>query len=386
MGTKRALAPYVARAVDQCPDGPFLDAFAGMCSVAQEVALHRPKWTNDLQVFATNAAVAYLGPTTDVPLDFRDRIETASRIHYSILVEHYRAEIDRERCLLACTDSQKFLRQWKELQDALSRKQTRNYDLFASTYAHTYVGIEQAIEIDSLRFAIDQHCKVESSRELRARMMLLAGLALLRASATTGHFAQFQSPNTGNWKRLQRTRRISVLDKFFELLPEAFSLGSEMGGQLRAFNSDALVLLRALSKCEEVPAVVYADPPYKQDQYSRYYHLLETLVLYDYPRTTAKARYREKRAVSAFSSKAKAARSISALASLSSKAGSALILSYPGNGISGLSPQEIIEIMKTTYPMVELIHQSQLSHSTMGASKGSATQAAEEYIYFGRDK
>ena len=51
------------------------------------------------------------------------------------------------------------------------------------------------------------------------------------------------------------------------------------------------------------PAVVYADPPYTSDHYSRYCDLYETLILYDYPLSEATGRYRPDGFFSRFSIK-----------------------------------------------------------------------------------
>ncbi|MBO4999009.1 MAG: DNA adenine methylase [Lachnospira sp.] len=40
--------------------------------------------------------------------------------------------------------------------------------------------------------------------------------------------------------------------------------------------------------------IVYLDAPYKRDEYSRYYHVLETIALYDYPASERKGRLRTK--------------------------------------------------------------------------------------------
>jgi adenine-specific DNA methylase len=41
-------------------------------------------------------------------------------------------------------------------------------------------------------------------------------------------------------------------------------------------------------------AVVYVDPPYRREEYSRYYHLLETLTDYSYPSVVGKGRVPDK--------------------------------------------------------------------------------------------
>jgi adenine-specific DNA-methyltransferase len=51
MGTKRALAPAVAEVARYAQPRTLFDAFAGMCSVGEEIGVTRQIWTNDVQVF-----------------------------------------------------------------------------------------------------------------------------------------------------------------------------------------------------------------------------------------------------------------------------------------------------------------------------------------------
>ena len=60
----------------------------------------------------------------------------------------------------------------------------------------------------------------------------------------------------------------------------------------RTFRREAIRLLQELPQSKTRPSVVYADPPYTRDHYSRYYHLLDTLLLYDYPDPVGKGQYR----------------------------------------------------------------------------------------------
>jgi adenine-specific DNA methylase len=48
--------------------------------------------------------------------------------------------------------------------------------------------------------------------------------------------------------------------------------------------------------------LVYLDAPYKREEYSRYYHVLETLVQYDYPSCTGVGKTPNKRMGERFSS------------------------------------------------------------------------------------
>ena len=83
--------------------------------------------------------------------------------------------------------------------------------------------------------------------------------------------------------------------------------------------------------------VVYADPPYTAQQYSRFYHVLEALVecvpakLQEVRGSVTRGLYPEGRYLSPFCSKTKAAPALGALALTSAKAGANLLLSYSGS-------------------------------------------------------
>ncbi|MBO9698160.1 MAG: DNA adenine methylase [Sphingopyxis sp.] len=385
MGTKQALAPIVADAARRADAGPFLDVFAGMCSVANAVQTDRCVWTNDLQCFAVTAAKSMLCDPVAAAALFDD-FETAAREHYMGLCSRFRLALRHERLALASSDFDQFASRNALANNSIDRRSNRAFDLFSTTYANTYIGIEQAIEIDSLIFALNCVCgsPIQGSA-VRRKFLFALGRTLLRVSTTTGHFAQYQTPSERNWKRFQRTRRLSVMELFRSDYTKAFSSAGPAQENNQAFNMDAISLLRSLRRVPTRPAVVYADPPYKQDQYSRYYHLLETLVLYDYPRVTGKAKYRVSRSPSVFSSKSKSKRGIEALSSLTSSLGADFILSYPEDGIADIPKDEMLMIMSSNFASVELVHEGILRHSTMGASKGTAKQPVIERIYLGRN-
>ena len=99
--------------------------------------------------------------------------------------------------------------------------------------------------------------------------------------------------------------------------------------------------------------LVYMDPPYTQDNYSRFYHVLETLVNYDYPELERDAqgailrgRYpvREERFVSGFCSvKGVEAEFVTCLQA-SANAGATLVISYGSPG--GL----LLKLYEARYP------------------------------------
>ena len=74
--------------------------------------------------------------------------------------------------------------------------------------------------------------------------------------------------------------------------------------------------------------VIYIDPPYTNAHYSRFYHILETLVKYDYPDTEYHGRYRTDRYQSPFGIKSKAHDEFDTMISLCRTARKSLVISY----------------------------------------------------------
>jgi len=152
----------------------------------------------------------------------------------------------------------------------------------------------------------------------------------------------------------------------------------------KSYNSESLQLLDSLIEKRKEIAVVYADPPYTQDHYSRYYHLLDTLVLYDYPRVTAKARYRPDRLASAFGLRSRVANALDRLVRSSYELGSDIILSYPVGGLASKVGIDIVDVVKRHYCKLDVVRAVAHQHSTMGASKGNVRSNVSEQIIMAR--
>jgi adenine-specific DNA-methyltransferase len=398
MGTKRRLAPVVKELVSAARDGPMLDAFSGMCAVGEAVADLRQVWNNDVQHFAALVAKA-LFTCRDLPRPF---METAD-LHYGYFEKNYNAlarrfgsQLGREHSLLENGN-------WRDLQGhqfsqsgfhlrpkiTAERSSLRRhpasfpYCLFTTTYANTYFGWSQSAEIDSIKYAIDVcHLDRHSTSDQRDWLLVALGQAMLRVSSTTGHFAQYLMPKRSTSDRYRRQRKRSVWQEWIRLIPELAPLRSAAWRRRnRAYREDSLTLLKWMKGAKLRPSVVYADPPYTDDQYSRYYHLLETLVLYDYPDVTGHARYRTHRYHTPFSTKANVAEAFELLIGAAASLKAEFILSYPTNGLLhevGVAP---LQLLKRAYRKVEICHRGAYHHSTFGASKGPATAAVIEVIY-----
>jgi adenine-specific DNA-methyltransferase len=401
MGTKRYLAGSVADVISSCKRGIVLDAFAGMCSVGEAVGSSRTVWNNDVQVFASEVAKALFTSKTPPPSagdavrclfpDFcRNRRALTKRFWERLELEADALQAEDCVPLLIYQASASHVGNNPSL-NLERRKLFLNpravpYRLATISFADGYFGLSQAIEIDSIRYAADRALSAAAIDADEHRWIVIA---LCQASAkvatTTGHFAQYMKPSEKNFKRFRHQRTKSVWAELLECLANLTPLGSTTWRRKnRVFRQDCLSLVTDIKLEKQRPSVVYADPPYTADHYSRYYHVWETLALYDYPESFGAGRYRPDRFVTPFSIKTTVAQSVERLVKGCRDLGADLVLSYPNNGLLQLTSEDPLKILKRSYRKVEIAHCIDYKHSTMGASKGASKNDVKEYIYLAR--
>lgn len=199
--------------------------------------------------------------------------------------------------------------------------------LFTLYYSGIYFGLKQSIQIDSIRYAIEQ----ENEND---RSVLLTSLyyAMKEASfSKDGHMAQplNQEKNT---KRLFDVRRKDIYELFFNKLND-FKDINENSEECTAFNKQFVDLINEEKFISDV-GFIYADPPYTDMQYSRYFHLLTTVTNYGYPKMTYKngeltaGLYADNRFQSNISSRSKSLDELTMLIEFSSKNNITLCFSY----------------------------------------------------------
>lgn len=240
--------------------------------------------------------------------------------------------------------------------------------LFSSVYAGTYFGITQALAIDRIRSAIDS-CTPLARPELswhRAAMLSALSHAVSKAVYSPGkHFAQPHRIHAAkdlsfHARRALQDRGINVVTEFEQALTlidavaEGIS-GGHMAEQLTVESVQSHHLL------ERKVNVVYADPPYTAQQYSRFYHVLESLVSGVPPKLQkirgqfTRGLYPEGKYLSSFSSKRKAFGALRDLVDVTRNADAHIIISYSlsQGPLSGnarmISMNEIVEIVNTAY-------------------------------------
>lgn len=385
MGTKREFAGDVAEVIASAKPGMLLDAFAGMGAIAEAVSERRSVWTNDVQRFAhLVGACRFTGiadPPSDVflaqvlELDFAAHLERLGAAHGIAIALSDQAMRASELEAMVALLSQ-------AAEQVIERS---NYNCFLRLYRDGYFGARQAAEIDALRFAMDSAVAKGTLTENQSQWALMAlGRACLKVANTPGHFAQFLRPNAKNFRRVKSQALKSVWTEWQRSLALLTPVGtSEWRAANKATCADSLLLLSSQCEVGEV-SVVYCDPPYTDDQYSRYYHVWETLVAYDDPVITGAGRYRPERFVTPFSLKTKVVAAFEELIRSVSAIGADLVVSYPTNGLLFEVGSDPLDLMRKVFPDAELAVELDHHHSTFGASKGPAKAAVSERVYLAR--
>lgn len=361
MGSKSKIMDFVLSGINEVHrGGAVCDLFAGSASLAGAIGNQVATHSNDIQHYSGVLAGAYLtawrgsnSPSADLvvaraaAIVARNRVELGSLHDYAKTVSlkaFQRAEI-HER-------------------ELLHREFNRPWHLFLKYYAGTWWSAEQTLWIDALRQVADEH-KADPSYDAIVSSLMYA---MAYASQGTGHYAQYRDANTeSSMKDISIYRRRSIPD-LFRKKHEAVLSGLQTSPTPLAHVTTSLDYTACLEAFRG--GTIYADPPYAFVHYSRFYHAIETLVLYDYPDIqekngkVVKGRYREGRHQSPFCIRSTVADAFQKMFQGVNESRSALVLSYSNTGMISLSDlgeliaQEFrgrsIEVLSTDYKHMTL--------------------------------
>jgi adenine-specific DNA-methyltransferase len=400
MGTKRLLSRAVSDVARTLPRGTMLDAFSGMCAVGEAVGAARQIWTNDTQLFpALVGKKLFCSRSAAV---YSPNVMPALRAHYArnlgalrARFEHYlhleRRYFESERLgdLLTGNTELPYVGSdpTLEAERAVLSRQPRlfPYRLATITYAGTFFGASQCMSIDSLRYAIDQAFdRGDLSREQRDWMLVALGQALALVNSSTGQFAEYLKPNAGNIARILEKRVRSVWAEFLRALDAVSPVGTIRWRRGNGwFNRDAISLLTEMRDNPARPRVIYADPPYSEAQYSRYYHVLDVITEYNYPAVTGVGRYPGGRYQTPFSLSGRVSDSMERLVESAAALDACLVLSYPENGLFIRVGGDVSRLLRRFYRRVERVYREVQDHSTFGGSRAAPKVPSAESVYVG---
>lgn len=253
--------------------------------------------------------------------------------------------------------------------------------LFITYFANAYFGIKQCCQIDAI---ISTIAELPDERQRNVLLAALMTSASNTASSTT-HFAQFLTvKNKSTFKNIREKRSTDIVSLF----RESISMFAEKGllnkptKQHKCLNLDFEECLQTIDMDEHT--LVYADPPYFKEHYSRYYHVLNTMCLYDYPELAinpqnkeyAIGRYRADRNVSDFGKRAKALSAFRRLIDTCADQKANLVISYSENSLVKI--YELLQLAKTRYSV--RVNKVSLKHSSQGRATKS-DQTVKEFVF-----
>lgn len=402
MGNKHNVASHVATIVDkERTDATFVDAFSGMCFVAGAVARQgRRVVCNDIQGFAALVAQCLIASPEPVPSPqrLRETLASAYKYNYRRLGSCFKREVSEEDAVLRSADAARYRAVYdawghtandpevaEKLVHAAGQSDAGRYCLVSLSFSWGYFGLRQSIAIDSIRYAIDRARKTGALSDNQCNWALVALLqAASCASASPGHFAQYLRPTTDTGlNRILSQRNRNIWRQF---LLEATLLRPYGNSRWRRGNTvlqgDAISLGDRLDELGLQSAVIYADPPYSKDHYSRYYHVLETLTRYDHPTAKGAGRYRPDRFATPFSIKSQVEKTMDAFCGDISERGFSLILSYPSNGLlNDACGVDLTQLLSRHFNYVDVHARLPTHHSTLGARHGSASNLVDEILW-----
>ena len=341
-GSKSAIIDFIMNGIEEFvnPGDTVCDIFSGSGAVSAALSEKFNVIANDVEPYSSTLNKAILIDSSVDQKNINDIMITA-RNHNNFLIgeEGIREFIVREKNNIENKNLIDILDLYREFQtvwnsDSLSPEKLRKdkkYNLFTRYYSGSYFGISQATEIDSLIYSINQ-----ANEESVDLLFACLFYAMSETSfSRDGHFAHPLNFET-NSNRGFLFRSKSVFDLFEKKIREIYEEtknNNNVNNKHTVYNENFETLILDEEFMNSVD-LIYADPPYTDMQYSRYYHLLNVARQYDYPELTETNRgftaglYTEGRFQSKLSQKSNAKDLIELIMEQTYKYGKILALSY----------------------------------------------------------
>lgn len=346
-------------------DARFVDLFSGTGSVACFVAESSDVLVaaSDLQAFARVVTEAVIGRARPVePLELwarwwlraSVRLKASKQYASALRVGHLDWEKDPEAAAVAA-------RRWG----------ARSTDSVSRAYVGHYFSPLQGLQISALRASLP-----ESDPE---RTVALAALveAASSCSASPGHTAQPFDSGAGGGPSLVGAWRRSIAERTFVALMRLAPRHARRAGT--ASVKDAESVAHDVRSSD----LVFLDPPYSAVQYSRFYHVLESVAIGKCGRVSGVGRYPPiaERPQSEYSKRTESAMALSKLLATIGAQGARVVLTFPSGGASnGLSGQLVRSIAAKHFSVADQLIAGQFSTLGGNGKKRPARKTSSELV------
>lgn len=374
MGSKTKILPFIIEGLNKVHIGEEIcDLFAGSCSLSGALCDQVPVISNDIQKYSLVLAKTYLTDWNNTEVCINDVIRSAKEYH-----ETYYKDFVKEYEYPASFSIREFNAVELESRNLIETEFNNDWHLFTKYYSGTWWSTEQCTWIDSLRKAIEDYKDSPIYNTLLSSLMFAAAYN----SQGTGHYAQYRdAKNDSSLHDINIYRSKSIIEYFSRKAEYTLNILRKVPNKLnhRVMAEDYLDCLNKINNC-----TVYADPPYCFVHYSRFYHILETLVLYDYPNIQAKngivvkGRYREDRHQSPFCIKTQVQKAFDDMFYTIKNNNCSLALSYSNTGM--ISVDQLVDIACKYFEKKKIsINSMDYTHMTMGR-KEDRTRDVQEML------
>lgn len=426
LGSKLRILDFIEKNIDKIDPnkGRVCDLFSGSGSVSFKLSKSRPVTSVDIQEYSRIICSALLTPV-DISNNFIDEfinkcVNSKHNLNLNWAVQDI---INHEKkCIKMALIGQNL----EQLCDILEKGSIISYELrknkssvsnLISTtisnlsskdiskqqsltiryFGGVYFSYYQALQIDVILEQID-HTPIEFKNQLKAALLSTVSECV---NTVGKQFAQPIRPRKSNGEIKKTLGKMVSKDRALDVY-EIFRKWINRYKDISTASTENKVLKmdfeQALDMLPKDTSVVYADPPYTRDHYSRFYHVLETISLRDTPEiSTMKSKgeillsrglYRENRHQSPFCIRSKAPSAFETMFSKTSSLGAALVLSYsPYDETQNTHPRvvtmkQLIDLANKYFSSVEILSPGTFIHSKLNHSSRhlEASSAAEVLI------
>lgn len=376
MGSKREIIDFIKESVNALNVEAewFCDLFAGTSVVSGAFKGEYKIHTNDVQIYSSVLANTYLS-------NLKGNIDVLKLKEIEKQVKQLTDQFYSKYPLIfeynTIQTLEEFIQIENSQQNLIDKDFNIGFHLFTRYYSGTYWSFHQCVWIDSMRAVAEQYSGQPEYYAILSSLIF----AMSYASQSTGHYAQYRDATSeSSMQDIMLYRKKDLWPYFQRKFTE---LTTYLNGNVSEFKTttlDYVDCLRVINK----GAIVYADPPYQSVHYSRFYHVLETLVRYDYPKVHYKGRYRDDRHQSPFCKKTTVNQAFTALFEGVKFKEAHLVLSYSDTGM--ISLDEILKIGKNSLGLKYSLKVLDISHvhSKMGRSDEKHQEVKEFAILFKR--
>lgn len=425
LGSKLRILEEIKKIVDEIDankENGICDLFAGSGVVSKYFALERKVISVDIQYYSTVILNALLNPNDydKIPVFFKN-IDIENE--YSAYEKVFKPLIDFENELingdlssnleLVCNflenaslyvainesidECSPILKQ--TFQSVITNiNEAKNLSFIATKYfGGIYFSYKQSIYFDILL----NHIKKNNKDTYYTLLAALLSTASDLVNTVGKQFAQpirprdkNGKPKNGIIKQLRKDRNLDVVSYFEEWLLKYTNV--------HKFDFENKILQldykEALNNLDDDVKIIYADPPYTREHYSRFYHGLETLALMDNPKIStttigketklSRGLYREERTQSDFSIISKAPKAFEDLFRMAAEKQKILLVSYSPYDKTKKAHPRVVELdflenlAKKYFKSVEIRSLGKFAHSKLNKTELhlQAEKAAEVLI------